>query len=317
MDIEYHYYITYLIALACGFKIHEAYIIAYSSQMVDDNDIKYTIYDRYNKKILYKNLIPSITEKNINLYKLEKVLIPFHFLPDVKINNIRKDKIKHKFNTIKNSKLAQFILTNALKSKNLYWIGIATHAFVDTWAHQNFIGKNSNYNAFNNTLAKLLPNIAHLDALDKPDLVGLIWKDTRLKNEKINNVKRFLEASIMLTKLYLNFTQRYNPNMNKFLLTLKLVMSNNEKNNYIDVKIMKSTRIKKYNKLAKTISNFDILNYQKNYWRDEFSTKINNKNYSLKSNLYFKLTNWFKFQESIKLHYNFTLQALKSLHINL
>jgi hypothetical protein len=73
MDIEYHYYITYLIALACGFKIHEAYIIAYSSQIVDDNDIKYTIYDKYNKKILYKNFVSSITSKNIYLYNLKKI----------------------------------------------------------------------------------------------------------------------------------------------------------------------------------------------------------------------------------------------------
>ena len=47
--------------------------------MVDDNDIKYTIYDKYNKNILYKNLISSVSEKNINVYKLEKILIPFHF----------------------------------------------------------------------------------------------------------------------------------------------------------------------------------------------------------------------------------------------
>jgi hypothetical protein len=233
------------------------------------------------------------------------------------MNNIRKDGIKHKFNTIKYSKLAKFILMRALKSKNLYWIGIATHTFVDTWAHQNFIGKNCSYNAFNNALAKLSPNIANLDALDKPDLVGLIWKYTRLKDEKINNITRFLEASTMLTELYLNFTKRYNFNINKFLFILKKIMNNNEKNNYFDVKIMKSSRIKKYNKIAKIISNFDILNYKTNHWRDEFSNKLNNKNYTIKSNVSFKSTSWFKFQESIKLHYNFTLQTLKLLKINL
>ena len=121
----------------------------------------------------------------------------------------------------------------------------------------------------------------------------------------------------MLTELYLNFTKRYNFNINKFLLILKKIMSNNEKNNYFDVKIMTSTRIKKYNKIAKIISNFDILNYKINYWRDEFFTKLNNKNYTIKSNVSFKSTRWFKFQESIKLHYKFTLQTLKLLKINL
>ncbi len=85
--------------------------------MVDDNDTKYTIYDKHNKQILYKNFVSSITKKNIYLYDLKKILIPFHFLPDITTNNIRKDGIKHKFNTIKYSKLAKFILMHALKVK--------------------------------------------------------------------------------------------------------------------------------------------------------------------------------------------------------
>ena len=45
MDIEYHYYITYLIAIKSGFETHEAYTIAYSSQFVDDNCYEYIIYN--------------------------------------------------------------------------------------------------------------------------------------------------------------------------------------------------------------------------------------------------------------------------------
>ena len=88
----------------------------------------------------------------------------------IKIKDIRKDGKIHPLNTVKNSKFAEYILVKALESGNLYWIGIATHAYVDTWAHQNFVGIVSGYNALDNCLAKLLPNIAHLDALDKPDL---------------------------------------------------------------------------------------------------------------------------------------------------
>ncbi|MEW5746461.1 MAG: DUF6765 family protein [Nitrospirota bacterium] len=43
MDIEYHYYITFLIALRAGFKRDEAYKIAYASQYTDDNDTSYAI----------------------------------------------------------------------------------------------------------------------------------------------------------------------------------------------------------------------------------------------------------------------------------
>jgi hypothetical protein len=37
MDIEFHYYMTYITALRAGFRVDDAYTIAYSSQY-DDND---------------------------------------------------------------------------------------------------------------------------------------------------------------------------------------------------------------------------------------------------------------------------------------
>jgi len=45
MDIEFHYYMTYIIALRAGFKADDAYAIAYSSQYTDDNDYLYEIVD--------------------------------------------------------------------------------------------------------------------------------------------------------------------------------------------------------------------------------------------------------------------------------
>ena len=37
MDIEFHYYITYVIALRAGFNAEDSYVLAYSSQHTDDN----------------------------------------------------------------------------------------------------------------------------------------------------------------------------------------------------------------------------------------------------------------------------------------
>ena len=313
MDIEYHYYITYLIAIKSGFEIHEAYTIAYSSQFVDDNCHEYIIYSANDSQVEYKNFISAINEKNLNSRKLDEILIPFHFLPDVKTEGNRKDGEMNPFNTVKNSTFAEYILINALKSGNLYWIGIATHAYVDTWAHQNFVGVLSNYNAFNNFLAKLLPNIGHLDALDKPDLVGLIWKDTRLKKVEINNVDRFTQASKKLMNLYLKFTGNCNANKSKFISELKFIMNNSNKNSYLDVKRLKSKRIKQYNHVVKRISNYDILNYNRYCWRDELIIRQNTKRYVWKKNVEYEKSNWFKFQESIKHHHTFVMSNLKLL----
>ena len=38
MDIEFHYYMTFLIAGKAGFGEEDAFTIAYASQYVDDND---------------------------------------------------------------------------------------------------------------------------------------------------------------------------------------------------------------------------------------------------------------------------------------
>jgi len=309
MDIEYHYYITYLIALTSGFKIHEAYTIAYSSQFVDDNHKEYTIYNANNSQYCYRNFISAINERNLNSQKLNSILIPFHFLPDIKIKDIRKDGKIHPLNTVKNSKFAEYILVKALESGNLYWIGIATHAYVDTWAHQNFVGIVSGYNALDNCLAKLLPNIAHLDVLDKPDLVGLIWKDSRLKKVKINNVHRFTQASKKLLNLYIKFTGHYNFNKSQFISELECIMKNDNLNCYLDVKRLRGKRLQQYNYIAKKNSNFDILKYKSQLWMEESITKQNR--YVWKRNINYKKSNWFKFQESIKDHHTFVISNLK------
>ena len=57
MDIEFHYYMTFLIAAKAGFGQDEAYTIAYSSQYVDDNDMIFKI--NKDKAQYYKKLHQS------------------------------------------------------------------------------------------------------------------------------------------------------------------------------------------------------------------------------------------------------------------
>ncbi|WP_339041683.1 DUF6765 family protein [Candidatus Lariskella endosymbiont of Hedychridium roseum] len=47
-----------------------------------------------------------------------------------------------------------------MQSGDLYWIGIATHAFLDTWAHQNFTGTMDDFNGFLDIKSIIIPNIA-------------------------------------------------------------------------------------------------------------------------------------------------------------
>ena len=319
MNIEYHYYIIYLIAIASGFEMHEAYKIAYSSQYVDDNYDEYDIYSNVEKnKHIYRNLVSGINirEMFVSMGKeMKKTLTIFHLLPgDKEVNNNRRDDKEHSLKTTKNSELANIILEQALNSKNLYWIGVASHAYADSWAHQNFVGTLSDFNAFPEEV--LSPNIAHCDAFDKPDLVGLIWEDTRLKRKKVNNVDRFLDASEKLINWYGKYTNNQHLDINGGLSELKKIMMNNGKNSYFDVKRLENNRIKQYDNLAKKLTSFDILRYDKNKWYNETIKSSSNGKLHWKDKKYTN-SDWYQFQEAVKLHYKSVKSDIASRQIDL
>ena len=143
MDIEYHYYITFIIALRAGFRKEQAYKIAYSSQYTDDNDTTYIINegreDTYENYISQTMDITKPQEERLRIYPI------FHFMPGTsneiwQLSPDRKDGKFHLLNTIPNNQNAIALLNDALLSGNVYRIGIATHMFADTFAHQNYVG---------------------------------------------------------------------------------------------------------------------------------------------------------------------------------
>ncbi|WPX97042.1 DUF6765 family protein [Candidatus Bandiella euplotis] len=94
VDIEYHYYITYLIANISGFQLQESYIIAHSSQYVDDNDLELDVYNCKKTAQPYRNMASSLKDLSCDKKKMENMLMAFHFLPGDTISN-RKDGQEH------------------------------------------------------------------------------------------------------------------------------------------------------------------------------------------------------------------------------
>ncbi|MFH2055958.1 MAG: DUF6765 family protein [bacterium] len=196
MDIEFHYYITYLIASKAGFG-KDAKTIAYASQFVDDNCEIYPINE--GEKGNYSNYISQTMDITKPTPKLFRIYPLFHFIPGDPLGDTacRKDGKMSLMNTTPNSKHANTILAAALKTKDLYRIGIACHGYADTWAHQNFLGYKDGFNSMDGLLQLILPNIGHADAMHDPDKVAHTWDDGRLFGERsaINNNGRFLEAA--------------------------------------------------------------------------------------------------------------------------
>ena len=164
MDIEFHYYMTYLIAAKAGLEPGDALTLAYSSQYVDDNDM---IFEIDNGKASY---FQNYISQTMNILKpkqsLMRVYPIFHFIPgDPQAKTaFRKDGCMHWLNTTPDSGNANAMLDLALETGNIHRIGIAAHGFVDTWAHQNFIGYYADFNGLAEPLASVLPNIGHADA---------------------------------------------------------------------------------------------------------------------------------------------------------
>ena len=206
MNIEFHYYALYYLCRSAGLPEDSASKIAVSSQMVDENLAAWEIKggDKSSLSIVTQNyqFWDEATAKNI--YR------PFHFLPGekAKADSYRKDGRAGKHPVTADSPLAREILIAALRSGNPYRIGVALHAYADTWAHQNFSADQEPQNALDPRSP--LPPVGHLQALKHPDNPRLVWKDPRLKDEYVDvrNARRFSRAATMIYRFLATYRKK-------------------------------------------------------------------------------------------------------------
>ncbi len=197
MNIEFHYHITYLLARKGGFSVQDASKIAYACQFTDDNNDIYRV--QLDDGNFYRNYISQTLDIRRPKNKLIRIYSCFHFFPgQYKHKNARRrDCALHLFNTTPDSPKARDMFLAALNSGDLYRIGIATHCYSDTWAHQNFVGLRHSFGDGKGLLVKAKPTIGHVDFTHRPDIPNHEWLDHRLleQNENVSNKKRFLLAA--------------------------------------------------------------------------------------------------------------------------
>ena len=201
MDIEFHYYMTYLIATRAGFEPADAAILAQSAQEIDVNHILITVSK--DTPFAYD----GITTQTMDILRPQhsrRIYPIFHFIPGEPTAPTarRKDGLSSAWVTTPNSPPANEMLDTALRSGDLYRIGASAHAYADTWAHQNFLGKDDAYNEMPpETLVERiegeisLMRIGHALAGHLPDIPALLWTDGRLVNSQIDNTERFMDAA--------------------------------------------------------------------------------------------------------------------------
>lgn len=276
MDIEFHYYINYIIALAAGFSNEDAYKIAYSAQLLDDNTTEYTITLRNGK--VYTNQISQTFNLMIPVSRLYRLYRRFHFLPG--------DNPHSPYQTTPNSRRAKSMMANAMESGCPYLIGIASHSYADTWSHQNFSGRFDKNNAVIGFPEILIPNIGHADFGEQPDIVGLIWHDSRY-DLQINNSLRFLEAAKHLYYFYCVYLTRPPPLGGAGLEKMLIYSFGIPSSSLLGAILGKQARIDKYQEICQEEFNIRIVDYLPDDWLNVD-----------------QLHHWVGFQESVKYFLN-------------
>lgn len=318
MNIEFHYYITYILARKAGLSAGDSAVIAYASQYTDDNTYHYCVNfakrNQYLTPITQTMDITKPTEKRRAIYPL------FHFFPGGPASSTaqRKDGKTNTFNTTPGSENARQMFDNALRSKNLYRIGIATHVFADTWAHQNFCGLKDRFNAISSASGIFTPNIGHADAGHNPDLVCHRWTDTRLidEYEEIDNNQRFLEAA---GRIYEQFRRYIDPQVSSQNLDGEWSALSAELKNAMNKQspekplfdTHQKTRIKAYQDICR-----DMPEYDKDKWRHDAlrkdATELDIFDRYWGKDDFFD-TPWYRFQEAAKEHHDVSMGILDPL----
>lgn len=236
MQIDFHYAVTYIVARYAGFEHTPAEKIAYCAEYVDNATNSGTI--KFDNGAMYKRISTAhkmLDYRNFEELANHQVWIPFHFLPGnglLQAGKNPKGSFINKLITRPNSPVAQDMMKEVIRDKHrpyaLHRLGIASHVFIDTWAHQNFAGvthlindvndiQNNGIvdeiwikrlaNFFEKAATQLSPPLGHGKALSYPDRPYAVWSYTNGLGERVerNNPNEFREAVRQLFIWYKRF----------------------------------------------------------------------------------------------------------------
>jgi hypothetical protein len=193
MNAEFHYYAVCFLCLRAGLPERRAVDIAFASQYVDNAILAYQVDDdgyAYTTQVTQNYIFWDETT-------LREIYLPFHFIPGDpgKAGSERVDGAASRWTVTPDSPLAKELLVAALKTGDDFRIGIALHAYADTWAHQHFSGRTEACNVIDP--ASPLPPAGHLQAMRSPDDASGSWTDPRLLPDlsRVDNGERFRSAA--------------------------------------------------------------------------------------------------------------------------
>ena len=154
MQIDMHYYGTYVVARSAGINQNAALRIAQASQFIDDYTEEEDIETADGALISYwpsgHNLTDISNFDPLNLAEADphRVWVPFHFLPGG-VGTTYTERMR----CVKDSDTAQALLKTVLQRADepciLEMVGVMAHIYADTFSHYGFVGLHCNENRVN------------------------------------------------------------------------------------------------------------------------------------------------------------------------
>lgn len=240
MQIDFHHAVTYVACRLAGMHRDDAATVAHAAQYVDDatNDgpLAFETGQRYVRVTSAHKSLDLLDNANHADNRL--VWVPFHFLPG-NADGLQgtTDKFIQRMVCKPDSAVARTMMQDCIEKQqlpfSLHRFGIALHTYVDTWAHQEFVGMVCDFNRIERVtvapdpayagdpiykdltsgamklqayVAGHLP-VGHAAAVTYPDMPFLKWSFVRKNGEHVerDNPADFLCAA---TAMY-NMVRRY------------------------------------------------------------------------------------------------------------
>lgn len=301
MDYEFHYYVTFLIARSAGFSNHCSQQIAYSAQYTDDNSHALRVYDQHHN-LLMENHISQTCNIMLSEQELESIYCCFHFPPTLDMEAPSFQKPISDYRTHPYNALAKNLLLKALQLNNPFLIGIASHAYHDSFAHAGFSGKNDPNNSHIALPFKV--NFGHAYYGGLPDMIGVKWRDIRT-GEMRNNNKCFLKAASSLFDVYADFCgvkQSIREHMKQQLLNnLNEIFGEAYTGRLYNFPLKRKSRIKQYIAFSNNAFHFSLSEYNSRRWiKQAVFFEANQKVWLAKHQ--FENSNWLQFQHAVQIY---------------
>jgi hypothetical protein len=146
MQTDMHYYGTYAIARAAGFRQDIAQTIAIAAEYVDDSDsVDVVCKDGFQIRSHATAHHPLDMPENTDPEDQKRTWVPFHFIP-----GLQGDTVDEKLVCVTDSPAVREVVANTLahldKRFSVPLLGILAHSFIDTFSHYGFSGISSKWN---------------------------------------------------------------------------------------------------------------------------------------------------------------------------